>query len=64
MIDATEREIAALEAASAPAGEYLESIGKTDFSKMTYDEWMTMIEVIVTAFQDKLRELDAERAPW
>lgn len=55
MIDATDREIAALQAASPLAGEYLESIGKTDIGAMSLEEWMTFLEVVVTGFQDALR---------
>lgn len=54
MIDPTPNEIAAMEAASPPAGEYIERIGKTDMTTFTYDEWMAFIEIIVTAYVDAL----------
>lgn len=59
MVDPTENEIAAIVAAAPVLGEYVESIGKTDLAAMTEDEYMTAIEVVVTAYQDKLRTLCA-----
>ena len=56
MIDPDEHEIAAIQAASPMAGEYLESIGKTDLAVLTDTEWLTLLEVIVTAYQDALAQ--------
>lgn len=61
MVNPTEHEVAAMQAAGEQAGEYLESIAKTDLAVMSDDEFMTMIEVIVTGFTDKLRELEDAR---
>lgn len=36
--------------ASEMAGEYLASIGKTDLTAFTDDEWKTLIYVIIKAF--------------
>ena len=58
--DPDEHEIAAIEAASPMAGEYLESIGKTDLAVLTDAEWMTLLEVVVTAYQDELARRLAE----
>jgi len=64
VIDPDEHEIAAIEAASPMAGEYLESIGKTDLAVLSQAEWLTLLEVIITAYQDELaRRLDAGRYP-
>ena len=60
MVDPDEHEIAAIEAASPMAGEYLESIGKTDLAVLTDAEWMTLLEVVVTAYQDELARRLAE----
>ncbi len=57
MIDPTEHEIAAIQAASPMAGDYLESINKTDLAVLTENEWLTLLEVVVTAYQDKLASL-------
>jgi hypothetical protein len=61
MVDPSEHEIAAMESAGCCAGEYLESIAKTDLAVMSDDEFMTMIEAIVTGYTDKLRELEDAR---
>lgn len=57
MIDKSEMEIAALRACLAPLGEYVGSIGMqrplADYGK---DEVLTLIEVIVTAYQDCMTE--------
>jgi hypothetical protein len=63
MVDPDEHEQAAIVAASPMAGEYLESIGKTDLAVLTEAEWLTLLEVVVTAYQDALvRRLDGRRA--
>ena len=54
MIDPSPEEIAAIEAASPIAGEYLESIGKSDLAKMDESEWLTFLEVVITAYQDSI----------
>jgi hypothetical protein len=56
VVDPTEDEIEAIQAASQPAGEYLESIGKTDLATLDESEWLTLLEVIVTAYTDHMRE--------
>jgi hypothetical protein len=64
VVDPDEHETAAIAAASPLAGEYLESIGKTDLAVLTESEWLTLLEVIITAYQDELaRRLDAGRPP-
>lgn len=54
MVDPTETEIAAMRYASDMAGEYLESLEKTDLATMTEDEWMNLMEVIITGFSDSM----------
>jgi hypothetical protein len=64
VIDPDEHEQAAIAAASPMAGEYLDSIGKTDLATLTDAEWLTLLEVIITAYQDELaRRLDQGRHP-
>lgn len=64
VIDPDEHEIAAIQAASPMAGEYLESIGKTDLAVLSDAEWLTLLEVIVTAYQDALAQrLDSGSHP-
>lgn len=59
MIDLTEAEIAAIEAASEPAGAYIESLGRTDMATWTREEWMTFLECVVTGFTDEMQRLAA-----
>lgn len=62
MVDPSEHEQAAIVAASPSAGEYLESIGKTDLAVLSESEWLTFIEVVVTAYQDALAQrLDGQK---
>ena len=64
MIDPNTHELNALAAAGAEGGAYVESLGKTDLSRFTAQEWDTLVEVIVTAFQDHLREAYADDPPF
>jgi Family of unknown function (DUF6511) len=59
MIDPTPNEQQALLTAGDLAGEYLDSLGRTDLALLSPSEWATLIEVIVTGFSDSLRELCA-----
>ena len=63
MIDPKKHEVQALAAASRGAGEYVESLGKTDLAAFTQEQWATLIEVVVTAFQDHLRTVYANEPP-
>jgi hypothetical protein len=58
MIDPTEGELAAIEDASDKAGEYLDELNQTDLAKLSREQWLELIQVIVTAFTDKLREIE------
>ena len=51
-------------AASASGGAYVELTGKTDLATWTEQEWSTLIDVIVTSFQDFLREAYADDPPF
>jgi hypothetical protein len=57
MIDPTRHERAAMDHAVAMAGEYVESLARTDLMSWSPEEFSTLIEVIVTAFTERLREL-------
>lgn len=57
MIDPTPNEMAAMQAGGLLAGEYLESIGKSDLVTLTTEEWATLMEVVVTGYCDTLRDL-------
>ena len=55
MIDPNEHEMNALAVVGAEGGSYIESLAKTDLAQFTAKEWATLVDVIVTAFQDHLR---------
>jgi hypothetical protein len=57
MVDPTPNEQEAMDAASRTAGEYLESLGKTDLAQLEVEEWESLIESVVTGYTDRLREL-------
>jgi hypothetical protein len=57
MIDPTRHERAAMDHAVEMAGEYIEILGRTDLMAWSAEEFASLIEVIVTAFTDRLREL-------
>ena len=62
MIDPTRYERAAMGHAVATGGEYIESLGRTDLMTWSPEEFAALIEVIVTAFTDHLRELGDDPA--
>jgi len=57
MIDPSDMEIAAMQSCLAPLGEYVGSIGMqrplADYSRQ---EVLTLIDVVVTAYQDRMLE--------
>ena len=57
MIDPTRHGRAAMDHAVEMAGEHIESLGRTDLMTWSAEEFSALIEVIVTAFTDRLREL-------
>ena len=57
MIDPTPNERAAMLHGGEMAGEYLDSLGRTDLAQLEIEEWQTLIEVIVTGYCDHLRAL-------
>ena len=58
MIDPNEYEQAALQLAAEVSGEYAESLGRTDLAQWSQQEWQTLIEVVVTAFFERLRQIE------
>jgi hypothetical protein len=57
MIDPSDMEIAAMQACLAPLGEYVGSIGMTrPLADYTRDEVLTLIDVVVTSYQDRMIE--------
>ena len=65
MIDPTGNEIAAMRAALKPLSEFIDAEMEFETPLSDYDrhEILTLIEVIVTAYHDKLVELAEEQWP-
>ncbi|MBF0453681.1 MAG: hypothetical protein HQL72_02550 [Magnetococcales bacterium] len=65
MTDATDLEKAAMASALAPLGEYVGSIGMqrplADYKK---EEVLTLIEVVITAYQDHMANADSDEIPF
>lgn len=64
MIDPNKHETQALATACQTGGEYVESLAKTDLASFTPAEWETLVDVVVTAFQDALRSAYAQDPPF
>lgn len=60
MIDPTPHEQAAIKSAGQVSGEFIESLGKTDLMTWSVEEFLTLVEVIVTAYLDAKVRLDAK----
>jgi hypothetical protein len=60
MIDPNVHEIDALAAAAQSGGAFVEKTGKTDLAQWSAQEWTNLIDVIVTSFQDSLRQAYAD----
>lgn len=45
-------EIYKFEHAGAMAGEYLESIGKTDLAALSREEWLQLLYIVVKGFHE------------
>jgi hypothetical protein len=56
-------QIAAIEAASAPAGAYLDSIGKTDLATFTEGEWYRFLEEVCVAYHEEHEKQKASGEP-
>jgi hypothetical protein len=57
MIDPTPNEQAAMVAGGDAAGEYLESLAKSDLATLSPAEWRQLIEIVVTGYCETLRAL-------
>jgi hypothetical protein len=65
VIDPTRHESQALAVASDKAGEFLESINKTDLATMTPEEWATFIQTVYEASTGEIARLtDQEAVPF
>jgi len=57
MIDPTQNEKMAMEKGGELAGEYLESIKKTDLADFTGEEYAMFVQCVVTGYIDELQNL-------
>ncbi len=58
MIDPTKHEIEAMKSAIAPLGEYVAEVGMyKPLNDYSVEQILTMIEVVVTAYHERLRQL-------
>ena len=57
MVDATTRELQAIDYGSQMGGEYLEEIKKYDLERFTKKEWDTLVGVIIGGYVIKLAEI-------
>lgn len=64
MIDQNKHETHALATACQTGGAYVESLGKTDLASFTSMEWETLVDAVVTAYQDSLRSAYGEDPPF
>lgn len=60
----SETEIAAIRAGADAAGQYLDSIGKTDLAKLTESEWLTVHEASICTALDYLAAESNKAMPW
>lgn len=60
MLDPTEYELKAFEAAGQAAGEYLDSIHKTDLAQLSEEEWRTFCRTMCSAYSDALLNISSE----
>jgi hypothetical protein len=49
-------EVMALSDAGGAAGEYLESIGKTDLGALESEEWVTFLKTVLNEFGEAMRK--------
>lgn len=56
MVDPTDAEIAAMQAAGDSGGAFLDSIQKTDLAALSPDEWMTFVESVCTGFVERMQQ--------
>ena len=60
MIDPTPNERVAILHGGDMAGEYLDSLGRTDLAVLAVEEWDSFVECIVTGYCDHLRDLASQ----
>jgi hypothetical protein len=64
MLDPNTHEKNALQDAGQAGGAYVETLAKTDLATWSAEEWVQLVDVIVTAFQDSLSTAYADDPPF
>jgi hypothetical protein len=64
MLDPNTHEKNALQDAGQAGGAYVETLAKTDLATWSAEEWVQLVDVIVTAFQESLRTAYADHPPF
>lgn len=54
----------ALEEGGNAAGEYLDSIGKTDLAELEQHEWNHFLGIVLQAYADGMREIVSKEIPY
>jgi len=57
VVDPTEAEVAAIHATVEPVGQFLDAIGQTDLAQLSEEDFLTFIEVVVSAYQENLHAI-------
>jgi hypothetical protein len=57
VIDPTTRELEAVTLAGYAAGDYLDSIGRSDLATLSEPEWMMFLQSIIGTYQEKISGL-------
>lgn len=61
MIDPNDKELRAIDSGGEMGGEYLESIGKFDMSKLSAIEWHQFLRCVVGGYTESLQTQEAEQ---
>lgn len=65
MIDPTHHETAAMEAVLSPLGDYVASIGMDrPLSSYSRAEILTLVDLVLTAYFDRMREITPDDVPF
>ncbi|MBW6398905.1 hypothetical protein KPL78_13660 [Roseomonas sp. HJA6] len=56
MVDPNEQEVAAMRAAGDIAGQFIETVGRSDMATWSAEDWRGFIEAICGAYVDSLVE--------
>ena len=64
MIEPTKHEAQAIDDAMLASGRFIDALNKTDLMSFTEAEYLALVEVIVTAFQDSIRSAYRNDPPF